>query len=330
MKKPTLTSVFETVEAIPKKLAEEGGRPGDDDPMGQRVYDLILITGIGEVKAKELVGQGITLEQLLEDWKRYSEEDELHGCLETESLDGTPKMRFNELQARLARYSDALTKLTHHQLIGVKYFHDIKHKIPRDEIQKTEKYLQTIAKHMNPHLHLQCCGSYRRGRDRSGDIDCLVYHDELHTPDDVAAFESVNGTILRALVVKLAATGFLSDHLSMGETKYMGVGHLPAKQYTIHRRIDIRFVPANSFGASLLYFTGSKNFNTTVRSQCLKKGYTLCEYGLFKIETDAQGKLVRDPKTKSYVKAEQVPIKTEEDFFQFLGIEYKTPKERDI
>jgi DNA polymerase/3'-5' exonuclease PolX len=113
----------------------------------------------------------------------------------------------------------------------------------------------------------------------------------------------------------------------------MGLGHLPNKpnkpdEYTIHRRIDIRFVPANSFGSSLMYFTGSKTFNTTIRTACLKKGYTLCEYGLFKIEKDENGKFIK--KADVYVKGEQIETKTEEDVFRFLGLEYKTPAQRDI
>lgn len=340
----TTSAVYATVEAIPKKLAEEGGRPGDDDPVGQRVWDLKLITGVGESNARKMAEKGITLEGLLADWRSFAEEDPTHGNLMLDTLpvpDGQQgksagrqhAAKFADLQARMNKYSKHLSSLTHHQLIGVKYFHDIKHKIPREEIVKTEKYLQLMARHMNPKFRIQCCGSYRRGRERSGDIDSLLYHEDLLTADDVARFEAENGAILQAFVTKLTKSGFLTDHLSLGDTKYMGVGHLPNKagkpaEYTIHRRIDIRFVPANSFGSSLMYFTGSKNFNTTIRSACLKKGYTLCEYGLFKIQTDEQGRYVK--KADSYVKAEQVETKTEEDVFRFLGMEYKTPAERDI
>jgi hypothetical protein len=344
------TSVYSTVEAIPKKLAEEGERPGDEDPVGQRVYDLKLITGVGEAHARKMVEKGITLEGLLGDWEKFANADPMSGCLMLENM-AVPEgyngkggfanlsasrqhaLKFADLQARMAQHGPSLSSLTHHQLIGIKYFHDIKHKIPRAEIVKTEKYLQLMAKHMNPKFRIQCCGSYRRGRERSGDIDSLLYHEDLQTAEDVAKFEAENGAILQAFVTKLTKSGFLTDHLSLGDTKYMGVGHLPNKpgkpaEYTIHRRIDIRFVPANSFGSSLMYFTGSKTFNTTIRSACLKKGYTLCEYGLFKIEKDAQGRFIK--KGDVYVKGEQVETKTEEDVFRFLGLEYKTPAERDI
>lgn len=347
---PSQDSVYSTVEAIPKKLAEEGERPGDDDPIGQRVYDLKLITGVGEAHARKMIEKGITLEGLLADWEKFARDDPMHGCLMLENMQAPEgysgkggfanlsanrqqALKFADLQARMAKCGPNLSSLTHHQLIGVKYFHDIKHKIPRAEIVKTEKYLQLMAKHMNPKLQIQCCGSYRRGRERSGDIDSLLYHEDLHTAEDVAKFESENGAILQAFVTKLTKSGFLTDHLSLGDTKYMGVGHLPNKpgkpaEYTIHRRIDIRFVPANSFGSSLMYFTGSKTFNTTIRSACLKKGYTLCEYGLFKIVKDANGRFIK--KGDVYVKGEQVDTKTEEDVFRFLGLEYKTPAERDI
>jgi DNA polymerase/3'-5' exonuclease PolX len=47
------------------------------------------------------------------------------------------------------------------------------------------------------------------------------------------------------------------------------------------RRIDIRFVSYNSYPSALLYFTGSKDLNTKMRSIAKKKGYKLSEYGLF-------------------------------------------------
>lgn len=45
---------------------------------------------------------------------------------------------------------------------------------------------------------------------------------------------------------------------------------------------DLRVVPDQVFGATLLYFTGSKQHNILLRERALKRGYTLNEYGLFK------------------------------------------------
>ena len=85
------------------------------------------------------------------------------------------------------------------------------------------------------------------------------------------------------------------------------------KKTNVARRLDIRFMPYESYGSAILYFTGSANFNTDIRKIALTKGYSLSEFG-FKKKSD--GILI--------------PCATEEDVFKFLDIKYKTPKERDI
>ena len=86
----------------------------------------------------------------------------------------------------------------------------------------------------------------------------------------------------------------------------------------IVRRIDIRFIPYNSYGAAILYFTGSKLFNTQMRTWAIGKGYSLNEYGLKKL---------KDSKNKEDI---LLPCKTEEEVFRILDYPYKTPEQRDI
>ncbi len=47
-------------------------------------------------------------------------------------------------------------------------------------------------------------------------------------------------------------------------------------------QVDCRVVEAKSYGAALLYFTGSKNFNIKIRQLAIKKGLKINEYGVFK------------------------------------------------
>ena len=49
-------------------------------------------------------------------------------------------------------------------------------------------------------------------------------------------------------------------------------------------QVDVRTLPPESYGAAMQYFTGSKNHNVTLRQRALKMGYTLNEYGLFRLE----------------------------------------------
>lgn len=315
------------IEAQPKILADES-RP--KDPRGAAIYDLRYIYGIGPKTAEKLYDQGLTLEKLLDEWANWVKKDSNNALLMPEkmpyssSLMGMTRTQWESLphekkhaiqtdilNERLNRETTYLKKLNGHQIMGVKYFYDISQKIPRDEVQRAEKILKNSAKHMNPDLQITLCGSYRRGRVKSGDIDCLITHPDIKTMDDLETYP-VN--LLAKFVEFLTNVNFLVDHLTdNGRSKYMGFCIIPGKKNTIARRIDIRFIPYNSYGAAILYFTGSKLFNTQMRAFALGKGYSLNEYGLKKLKDDIL-----------------IPCKTEEEVFKILGYPYKTPEERDI
>jgi predicted flap endonuclease-1-like 5' DNA nuclease len=330
--KTTTAAQAANIEAVPKKLAEEGTRPGDDKPVEQRQYDLQLIWGVGPKVAEKLESIGITLTGLLDDWRQFAEQDPFKGHTMDPSIlkiAPLPGQRKTDIAERLIRAGfKNLAKLTQDQLIGLKYYYDIGAKIPRDEITRIQQILQTAAAELNPEMIAQCCGSYRRGRARSGDVDCLLFHKGLATENDVRKWEAENGHILSAFAAKLAALGFLVDHLSCGDTKYMGLCCMAGPDRT-NRRIDIRLMPMNSYATALLYFTGSKNLNTDMRNRALARDMTLNEYGLYKFAKDPQGKLIKDTKGKN-IKGEQILTPTEADVFTQVGMKYLEPHERDI
>jgi len=292
---------------------------------------LQLIWGVGPRVAEKLEADGLTLTGLLDDWRAFASQDTLKG----QTIDPSilkiilPGQRKTDIAERLIRSGfKNLAKLTQDQLIGLKYYYDIGAKIPRDEITRIQQLLQTAAAELNPEMIAQCCGSYRRGRARSGDVDCLLFHKGLDTEDTVRKWEVDNGHILSAFAAKLAQLGFLVDHLSCGDTKYMGLCRLAGADRT-NRRIDIRLMPMNSYATALLYFTGSKNLNTDMRNRALARDMTLNEYGLYKFAKDPQGKIIKDTKGKN-IKGEQVLTPTEADVFMHVGMKYLEPHERDI
>jgi DNA polymerase (family 10) len=77
-------------------------------------------------------------------------------------------------------------------------------------------------------------------------------------------------------------------------------------------QVDVRLLPAESYGAAMQYFTGSKNHNVTLRQRALKMGYTLNEYGLFRLDNE---KLVASA--------------TEEEIYGALKLEYIPPEMRE-
>jgi DNA polymerase lambda len=194
---------------------------------------------------------------------------------------------------------------THHIDLGLKYYDDMKERIPRDEIEKIEKKIQKSLKKVDKNLIFQICGSYRRGLPTSGDIDLLVSN-----PKYVEHIS--NEKYLQKIVKKMSEDELLIDHLTEdGDTKYMGFCKLNSKGKA--RRIDIRVVDYVSYYAAVLYFTGSQHFNIEVRNKALEKGMSLNEYGLSKLDNK-----------------EKIFLKSEEELFTILGIPFKTPVERNI
>lgn len=313
------------LESIPKVLSSIT-RP--NDIKGGSIYDLQLLHGIGEKSAIKLYNNGVTLEGLISEWTDWISINPLNAILlpqkmsrpneytqsKWNSLENWNKNSILEmnLKHKLDSETKQLCKIHKSTLIGLKYFHDITQKIPREEIQKAEIIIKRVAEHMNKDIQVILCGSYRRGRDKSGDIDCCIFHPSIKTQEDIKTNEY---NILANFVEMLINVGFIIDQLDMGMQKFMGLCMIKqnSKKTNVARRLDIRFMPYDSYGSAILYFTGSAVFNTNIRKIALSKGYSLSEFG-FKKKSD--GILI--------------PCATEEDVFKFLDCKYVTPKERDI
>jgi len=80
-------------------------------------------------------------------------------------------------------------------------------------------------------------------------------------------------------------------------------------------QIDLRVVPPDSWGAAMLYFTGSKEHNVRLRGHALKKKLLLNEYGLYKVGAEARG--------------QEIASKTEEEVYGALGMDWIAPEMRE-
>jgi DNA polymerase (family 10) len=102
-------------------------------------------------------------------------------------------------------------------------------------------------------------GSVRRGAETCGDIDVLA----------------IGGT--PGLMDRLAAYELVERVLGKGETK-------TSVLLRDGIQADLRLVAADSRGAALQYFTGSKAHNIALRDRALARGLKLNEYGLYRVE----------------------------------------------
>jgi len=156
-------------------------------------------------------------------------------------------------------------------------------------------------------------GSLRRGRDTIGDIDILVATADPDAASD--AFVAMPG------VTKVLAKGESksSVRLSISGADFARWGGDGADAGGV--QVDLKVVPVSSWGAAMMYFTGSKEHNIRLRERALKKGLTLNEYGLY---PDDGGK---EPPQKRGVKARA--SRTEESIYKALGVAWVQPEIRE-
>ena len=194
-------------------------------------------------------------------------------------------------------------KLNDTQKIGLKYFEPLQKRIPRDEIEEFNKDFDKIFKEVVPEgSKYEIVGSYRREAKTSGDIDVIITNNE----NNVAAFNN--------FLNKLIEKKILIEVLTRGKTKSLTIGEIDG---SIPRRLDFLYTAPNEYAFATLYFTGSKAFNIVMRQRALDLGYTLNEHGLFKMTSGKKGEAV------------DIDFPTEESIFEFLGMKYREPKQRE-
>ncbi len=131
-------------------------------------------------------------------------------------------------------------------------------------------------------------GSLRRMVETVGDLDLLVASED---PD--------------AVMDAFTGLGVVERVLAKGQTKS---SILTGKDL----QVDLRVVPAESWGAAMIYFTGSKAHNIRIREMAVRKGLKLNEYGLFRAKS---GKLI--------------VAETEEQVYEKLGLPWIPPTLRE-
>ena len=193
------------------------------------------------------------------------------------------------------------------QLIGLKYYEDIQKRIPRGEIDEYASYFNNAFKYAvgndavgsDDNAKFEIVGSYRRGALSSGDIDVII--------------TSKNKNVFDKFIDKLLEEKIVVEILSRGPSKSLVITQLPNH---IYRRVDFLYSTEKEYPFAVLYFTGSKYFNTAMRHFALQKGYTMNEHGMYKFENKKKSALV------DHV------FKDEKAIFDFLGLQYKNPMER--
>lgn len=260
------------------KLSEISNYVDTDEEKRKIIQDLESVVGIGHVNALEFYTQGIkSVKDLIK------------------------KINNNKIEVN--------EKI----LLGLKYYGKFQGNIPRKEIDKVNKIFNDIINKINKKIKeedqyiFEICGSYRREKDTSGDIDVLISKKGNLNPN----FNYLENIIklLKEPLKKNNNNPLLIDDMTDKNihTKYMGFCKYKENP---PRRIDIRFIPYESYYSALLYFTGSMELNKQMRQIAKSKNLKLSEYGLFKLNGD------------------KLKIESERDVFDALDMEYLLPRLR--
>ena len=157
-------------------------------------------------------------------------------------------------------------------------------------------FVQSAADEMTEYLgvikginEITPAGSLRRGKETVGDLDLLVTG-----PGAADALEK--------FVAHSKAHEVLGKGINKASIKF---GHEGLQ-------VDLLVLPAESYGAGLQYFTGSKEHSVTLRTRAQKMGLTLNEYGLARVDDQTR-----------------VAGRTEEEIYQTLGLDWIPPELRE-
>jgi len=140
--------------------------------------------------------------------------------------------------------------------------------------------------------HAEYAGSLRRGQETIGDIDIIVAADAKRAKAISDAFASLQP---------------VEQVLAKGRTKTSVRVRLDGEHSV---QVDLRVVEPGSYGAAMMYFTGSKQHNVTMRQRALKAGMTLNEYRLAKDD-------------------QLVAADTEQNVFKAMGLAWIPPELRE-
>ena len=296
------------INAFAKASRVIGDLTDDIEDIGPDAKKLTALDGIGKGTAERII-------QFLEDGKIDDHEDLKasipEGLLPLLSISGlgpkTIALMWNEagieslddLKEKLK--GDELTKLPR---MGEKKLESIRKSIAfaessggRINIGRALPWAKWFAEQLRQLKEVKnvaWAGSLRRGKETIGDIDLLV-----------AAADKDRGKIAKAFRDLEPVEEVLVGGSTKTSVRVNVAGAGPMQ-------VDLRIVEPSSYGAALLYFTGSKEHNVALRERAIKQGMTLNEYALTKEDS-----------------GDVVASQTEEDIYKALDLKWVAPELRE-
>ena len=169
---------------------------------------------------------------------------------------------------------------------GIENLSETEHRYKLAEINEMADILIAYFKQSKELERIDICGSFRRQCETIGDLDILISAENSEP-----------------VIEHFVNFPKVADVISKGTTR-------SSVRLKSGLHIDLRVVPEESYGAAMLYFTGSKAHNIVIRQMAMKKNLKINEYGVFKDNESIAGK-------------------TEAEIYQTIDLPYIEPELRE-
>ncbi|MGZ4835774.1 MAG: DNA polymerase/3'-5' exonuclease PolX [Terriglobales bacterium] len=177
-----------------------------------------------------------------------------------------------------------------------------------DEADRTAQKLTEHLRHIKGIEKITPAGSLRRGRETVGDLDVLITG-PCCVDDEQRA----------GLIEEILRFPGILEVLAKGDNKV-------SFKLRSGMQVDVRTLPPDSYGAAMQYFTGSKNHNVSLRQRALKMGFTLSEYGLFRLDNNKRVAGATEDEIYGKLKLDCIPPELRENFGEIEAAEkHKLP-----
>jgi DNA polymerase (family X) len=290
-----IASLAESIEVLardPEKLEE---LPGIGERMAEHIRE-ILSTGDYALRKKLLKKYPLTMLEMLSVqslgpkkalilWREFN-------CCTVDQLEQLAR------EGKLRDLAGFGEKTEQNILKAIEVFKKISGRfvIPtaEHEAEKLIAYIQRYGEPGKPIGSITPAGSLRRWKETIGDLDFLLTYAPETKPEE-----------LEAIKEHILGYGELEQVLARGENK---VSFRVAKGL----QVDVRLLRPENYGAALIYFTGSKEHNVSLRGRAIKMGYTLNEYALATLKDERR-----------------VAGSTEEEVYAKLKLDFIPPELRE-
>jgi DNA polymerase (family 10) len=305
-----IASLAESIEALardPEKLEE---LPGIGERMAEHIRE-ILSTGDYTLRKKLLKKYPLTMLEMLSLqslgpkkalilWREFN-------CCTVDQLEQLAR------EGKLRDLAGFGEKTEQNLLKAIEVFKKISGRflIPtaEHEAEKLIAYVQRYGKPGKPIGSITPAGSLRRWKETIGDLDFLLTYTPGTNPEE-----------LEAIKEHILGYDELEQVLARGENK---VSFRVAKGL----QVDVRLLRPENSGAALIYFTGSKEHNVSLRGRAIKMGYTLNEYALATLKDERRVAGTTEEEVYAKLKLDFIPPELRENCGEIEAAEqHRLPK----